>query len=80
MADNIVMTWYKHHGIKSVAVRSDLKGKHRDYCLCHFCALFKPNQSDNCQIAEQVYALCVDEDLVLPVWECPAYETRTNVN
>ena len=77
MSDNLVIEWYKHHSPQPVAVRSDLKGKHRNYCLCHYCALFKPDQPDNCTIAEQVYALCVDEDLVLPVWECPVYETMT---
>jgi hypothetical protein len=32
---------YEHHqGV--VSVRSDLKGKHRDHCLCYHCEKFKP--------------------------------------
>lgn len=64
---------YEHHG-RMVSVRSDLKGKHRDHCLCYSCQRFKPDHKENCRKAKEIYALCVREDLVLPVWECPAFE------
>jgi hypothetical protein len=35
--DSIVS--YEHHG-HNVAVRSDLKGKHREHCLCYRCSKF----------------------------------------
>ena len=30
---------YVHHGTK-VAVQTELKGKHRDHCLCYLCGSF----------------------------------------
>lgn len=66
---------YEHHG-RMVCVRSELKGKHRDHCLCFSCQRFKPDTKENCRIAKEVYALCVREDLVLPVWECPLFEEK----
>lgn len=64
---------YVHHG-NAVHVRSDLKGKHREHCLCFSCSHFHPeDRAKNCGIADRVYMLCVDEHLVLPVWECPMF-------
>ena len=64
---------YMHHG-KFVSVRRGLKGKHREHCLCWECGDFFPDDRDiNCPIANLVYALCVAENLVLPVWECPNF-------
>ena len=64
---------YVHHGA-AVSVRSDLKGKHREYCLCNTpCTRFKPGKEDNCAIAQAVYENCVRFDIVTPMWECPAF-------
>jgi hypothetical protein len=64
---------YEHHGAK-VAVRPDLKGKHREHCLCfQNCARFKPGQDDNCEIAKALFENCVKFNVVTPVWECPKY-------
>lgn len=65
---------YEHHGA-TVAVREDLKGCHREYCLCfQGCARFKPGRPDNCAIAQATYENCVKFDTVTPVWECPEYQ------
>lgn len=64
---------YNHHG-RIVAVRIDLVGRHKDFCLCYSCEKFKPDMPENCPIAERVYALDVELDLVTPVWECPEFE------
>lgn len=48
---------YDHHGAE-VWVRSDLKGKHRNYCLCWHCSQLHPGEARNC---------------VTPVWECPHF-------
>jgi hypothetical protein len=64
---------YEHHGVL-VKVRSSLKGQHRAFCLCYACEKFKPDTPDNCSIAQVIYAICVKESLVLPVWECPEFE------
>ncbi len=67
---------YEHHGAE-VAVRSDLKGKHREHCLCFRCAAFKPeSRGESCPIANALYAFCVLTDLVTPVWECPAFRGK----
>jgi RNA polymerase subunit RPABC4/transcription elongation factor Spt4 len=63
---------YTHHEEK-VFVREDLKGKHRQYCLCFSCSRFHPGDTNNCPVANRVYKTCVDCDLVTPVWECPMF-------
>jgi hypothetical protein len=66
---------YEHHGTK-VWVHKELVGLHRSYCLCYSCEEFKGGSASEagCPIAKQVYGLCVEESLVLPVWECPMFE------
>ena len=65
---------YKHHGIE-VAVRADLKGKHREYCLCHQCSNFKPGPPEqNCPTANALYAICILSNVTTPVWECAQFE------
>ena len=63
---------YEHHG-NQVWVDSALMGLHRAYCLCHRCEKFKPNTEDNCPKAQRLYELCVEEQMVTPVWECPEF-------
>lgn len=64
---------YEHFGCK-VKVRSDLKGNHRDHCLCWSCDKFFPEDREkNCKIASLIFAICVAHNLVLPVWECPLF-------
>ncbi len=68
---------YKHHR-EWVSVREDLKGKHKEHCLCYEkCVYFFPGEPKyNCSVAQSVFDLCVTQDLVLPVWECPDYTTE----
>lgn len=63
---------YEHHG-RVVAVEADLKGKHRQYCLCYGCARFNPGEADHCPIARRIYETCVEHGVVTPVWECPDF-------
>ena len=64
---------YLHHG-EVVWVREDLRGKHREHCLCHACQNFNPGLPEkNCPIANLLYAVCLAENLVTPVWECPKF-------
>jgi len=67
---NIIV--YEHHGNR-VAVQEELKGTHREHCLCYGCDNFKPGTEENCDIAEAVYENCVDFGIVTPVWECPDF-------
>jgi len=67
---------YNHHE-NEVWVRSDLKGKHRDYCLCHSCKkLDMVDRKKNCKIASALYKNCVEFKLVTPVWECPEFDKK----
>ena len=63
---------YVHHGTR-VKVREDLKGRHRELCLCHSCAYLKPGAADNCRKAQRLYELCVAEGMTTPVFECPSF-------
>ena len=66
---------YFHHGPGvPISVDSDLKGKHREHCLCWQCGLFYPEDREkNCPIASTLYALNVLLNIVTPVWECPEF-------
>lgn len=67
---------YEHHGA-DVAVITELKGQHREHCLCWACGNFKPEDREgNCEIANQLFGLCVKYNLVTPVYECAAFKER----
>lgn len=71
---------YSHHG-EEVKVRSDLKGKHREYCLCYSCNKFYPNdEKKNCPISNSVYDNCIEFNIVTPVWECGDFEEKEVLN
>ena len=64
---------YVHHE-KEVSVREDLKGKHRSYCLCWHCQLFDLyDKEKNCPIANKLYKICCENNIVTPVFECPNF-------
>jgi len=64
---------YIHYG-RAVYVKSELKGKHKEMCLCHCCNNFKPlDRERNCLIANTLYELDVLYNLVTPVFECPSW-------
>lgn len=64
---------YYHHGAL-VKVRSDLKGRHRDFCLCHSCGkLDITDRQANCPKANMLYALCCLCGMTTPVFECPDF-------
>lgn len=69
---------YEHHGTL-VWVDEDLKGTHRDKCLCYSCVNFMPGDEMHCEIANENYKLCIKHNLVLPVFECPAFVEVTDV-
>jgi len=70
---------YIHHG-EEVTVFSELKGTHREHCLCwNGCKHFKPNvpgqkNSENCIMANGLYEFDVKFNLTTPVFECPKFE------
>jgi hypothetical protein len=71
------MIQYEHYG-RLVWVDENLKGKHRDHCLCWKCGNFFPEDREkNCKIAQLNYQVCVAFDVVLPVYECPIWKPKT---
>jgi hypothetical protein len=71
---------YEHHGAK-VMVRAADQGQHRDHCLCYACVNFHPDEDHNCPMAQAFYRLCVQFNMVTPVWECPAFvESRGRIS
>ena len=69
---------YIHHGAL-VWVRFDLKGTHRDSCLCFDCQRFHPGTSVNCLKAQAIYKNCVLHSVVTPVYECPTFLQDPNI-
>lgn len=64
---------YNHYGTE-VFVRNDLKGKHREHCLCYICGSLDTNNPDNnCPIANILFAISKGFALVFPVYECPNF-------
>ena len=71
---------YKHHGVE-VSVGKYLKGKHREYCLCYQCKLFKPeNREANCQIANLLFDFNKLHHITTPVWECKKFKNKGGDN
>jgi hypothetical protein len=68
---------YKHEyasgGSATVWVNSELKGKHRQHCLCFSCEKFIPNTENNCKIAKEVFKNCVTFNITTPMYECPEF-------
>lgn len=64
---------YIHHG-EEVSVVSEVKGMHRDHCLCYNCKLFYlEDREANCQRANLLFAFCVLHNMTTPVYECPIF-------
>lgn len=71
--------WYQHDDRQNpdlpfVCVRDDLKGRHKEFCLCYGCKKFHPGRLDNCEIANDTFVNCIKHNIVTPVWECPEVE------
>ena len=43
-------------------------------CLCLNCGNMRPDQPDNCHIAQALYQICIEEGVALTVTRCPAWE------
>ena len=76
MPEQAQPTLYMHHD-RPVWVRPDLKGRHREHCLCYQCDKFTPtDRAGNCRIASLLDAVCVAFGVTTPVWECAEYAER----
>lgn len=67
---------YERNG-KKVWVRSDLKGKQKEFCMCWNCKKFKPEtENKGCNTIKNVLSLANNCNIVLPVWECEIFEQK----
>jgi hypothetical protein len=67
---------YLHHG-KEVFVREDLKGLHREHCLCFRCEKLNTfDHTKNCAIAKTLYSIDILLHITTPVWECPEFKEK----
>ena len=65
---------YEHHG-EEVSVFSELKGQHREHCLCMVCKKLKIGDAENnCPIAQAVFENYVKFNLCTPMFECPKFD------
>ena len=72
-----MITKYVHQGTE-VSVKEELKGKHREHCLCHAgCKFFHPGLPDNCPLAQELFEYDVRHGMTTPVWECPKFESES---
>lgn len=79
MSQSNKYTRYHHHNPRlTVVVRKDLKGRHREFCLCWSCKYFHPDEEDNCFAAKKLFAICCAYDMVTPVFECPVFKERAD--
>lgn len=61
---------YERNG-KIVWVRSDLKGRQTEFCMCMQCAKVK-----GCLLCQAVLTFMAQHNLDLPVWECGAFAEK----
>jgi len=72
---------YEYYGV-NVSVFSELKGKHKEMCLCWKCALLiidPAYPAQNCEIARENYELCKKHHVVTPVFECPKFISKEKI-
>ena len=64
---------YNHHGVE-VSTSLEYKGIYKQVCLCiNGCKRFKPNTTENCEIAQANFENCVKFNTVQPITECPNF-------
>jgi len=62
---------------KKAWVRSDLKGKQKEFCMCWDCMKFKPETDDKgCNIIKNVLSMATERNIILPVWECGVFKKK----
>lgn len=69
-----VVTKFEHHGVV-VSCMDNLKGKHREHCLCWICRkLNLADRDKNCKIASLLYAVDRQCQITTPVFYCKEFQ------
>ena len=67
---------FRHHQ-HIVTAKRELKGKYKQFCMCHECRHFHPDDRPrNCHIANQLFPIMVRTGVTIVIWECPEFEPR----
>ena len=62
---------------KQAWVRSDLKGRQKEFCMCWDCRTFQPEAADKgCPTILGVLKMAAEKNIVLPVWECGEFQAK----
>jgi hypothetical protein len=67
------------HFSKEVWVSPAIETLRPKECLCMNCKKLKPNQADNCRIAQRLYGICVKENTALAVTRCPEFLSKSSL-
>lgn len=62
-----------------VWVNQTTESMRRKECLCLNCESLKPEQPDNCSVAQAFYDISVKENTALMVTRCPSWLEREKV-
>jgi hypothetical protein len=64
----------EEHHEKKVWVSKNAEAARKESCLCLNCGNLKPNQTDNCPIADSFFKICKDQNVALAVTRCPLWK------
>lgn len=64
-----------HYG-KTVWVNPTTETLRKTECLCLNCSNLKPDQSDNCHIAQSLFQICVLENIAMAITRCPMFQQK----
>jgi len=62
-----------HYG-HEVWVNKTTEKLRRSECLCLNCNNLKPGQSNNCQVAQSLYGICLKENIAMIITRCPNWK------
>ncbi|OGJ57998.1 hypothetical protein A2635_03130 [Candidatus Peribacteria bacterium RIFCSPHIGHO2_01_FULL_51_9] len=65
----------EHFGTQ-VWVNPTTESMREEECLCFSCKNLKPNEPDNCPIAQALYQICVREKVALTLTRCPEWAAK----
>lgn len=61
---------------KPVWVNPLMESHREKECLCFNCDNLKPDQADNCPIAQSFFEICFKENVALAVTRCPLWKPK----
>ena len=66
-----------HYGTE-VLVNKEMDTLRKTECLCLNCENMKPGLPEHCGIAQQIYNICVAQNVAMAITRCPIFKPKTN--